>query len=227
MLFEIIENIFTKNSFNGVKLNFDQWKTSIFKRVDLDEYYIVVDKEACSNDDLIELSNNGQELIYKTFVDSEFYNEAADKNTTLIICSNYSPSPEINTIEEDTYLFKKNILFYDENALLELYTLVNNDYSLKNLNVLLNDDNMFETAKTNGNKGYELLCKIFIKLSFLKYLRSNRELHDLSATILEKVEESNLLYIYDFICNSSTDVSAIFEYQDFVNFNLIAETERE
>ena len=126
-----------------------------------------------------------------------------------------------NEIEEDAYLFKKNILLYkDENRIL-LETQLDNDFSLIKLNELLNNGESFDRNKSNIDSAYSLLAKVFIKLPFLSYKREGRELENLSEIIREQANNENLYSLYIQVSNNMLQVDALDTYQDIIDANLI------
>ncbi|UCH96170.1 MAG: hypothetical protein JSV88_04750 [Candidatus Aminicenantes bacterium] len=169
----------------------------------------MIDKFDTSTDDLKSLRDEGIQDIYNAAKKHSFHDETFDKNTTLFICCNEAfGNPDILwQLEEDPYIFKKNIILYSLKKVNELDRLVKGDFSCDNLNKLFNNPDEFEKMKQNGqNSGYALLGRLFVKLPFLTYENANQEpLVDLSEQINAELKKKKLDVFCDAVFKTNWD----------------------
>ncbi len=223
MLIEILKIIFDNNEFIEKIVEYKEYKCSLFYKKNEDNFFVILDKKTIKQDELDDLILNGFSELYELLTKLEIINKAFEKNTTLILCLD-SNAEQINRIEEDAYLFKKNIIVYSEEMTIALMGLMKDDYSLKNMNKLLNDDTMFENAKKSQNAGYILLSRLFIKLPFLTYERGGRDLENLSEIIQQKSNDEGIEELYKQLIE--LDINDI-TYKSLVENKIIVEVEDE
>ena len=223
MLIELLKNIFIENAYSEHSIELDEYESYLFFHQEKEEYFIILDKEMISNDDLIQLSLEGMQNLYRTCKNLQVTNETFEKNTTLLICiHNTDIDMDLcNKIEEDAYLFKKNILIYNDRNIEELERQIDNDFSLNKLNELLNNGEGFDNNKSNIDSAYGLLSKVFIKLPFLSYRREGRELANLSEIIREQANNKKLYNLYLQTSSNMLQVDSLNSYQDIIDANLI------
>jgi hypothetical protein len=216
MLINVLESIFNEFDFIKKVLNRNDYEVSLFYKETSSDYFIVLDKNSIESLEIETFLNVLQE-VYVEFKRQEYTNETFDKNTTLILCVNGEVDNEnLSLLEEDAYLFKKNIIAYTNNSLEELNHMLNFQYSYNNLLQNLNDEEKFEQYKSNGNIGYKLLVQIFIKLSFLKFRREMRNLDNLSEIILNRANEEGIAEIYNLINSENFNSQNINSYEDLI-----------
>jgi len=223
MLIDLLKNIFIESDYHEHIVEFEDYTSYMFSHQEKGEYFIVLDKETISDNDLKQLSSDGMQNLYSDCEGLETTDETFEKNTTLIICINNINIDMIlcNQFEEDAYLFKKNILFYEDVNVQQLEVQLDNDFSLTKLNELLNNGENFDRNKTNIESEYGLLAKLFIKLPFLNYQREGRELDNLSEVIREQANNENLYNLYIQISNNILQVDSLNTYQDIIDADLL------
>ena len=224
MLIDILKNIFINNEFTETTITYLDYKCFLYRRNNEDNFFIVLDKESISNDELNSLISQGFLELYNKLEKLEVTDKTFEKNATLVLCLKIE-NDLINKIEEDSYLFKKNIIVYSEKMETALLKLVKDDYSLSNINNLLNSDIMFEESKNNQNDGYTLLSRLFIKLPFLTYKRGVRELGNLSEIIQKKSEDEGMKKLYEQCIK--LDINKNITYQSLIENGIIVEVENE
>lgn len=215
MLIELLKSIFDNNEFSESIVKYKEYSCYLYAKDDEDNFFIVLDKKEITEDELNILISNGFSELYELLIKLDIANKAFEKNTTLILCLDLD-SKQINKIEEDTYLFKKNVIVYSEEMRIALKELLKNDYSLKNMNSLLNNNNLFEDSKKYTNNGYTLLSRLFIKLPFLCYERGVRKLENLSSIIESEAEQEGFKPLYEKLIevdiNNMTDYAKLIEH---------------
>jgi len=224
MLIDILKNIFINNEFNETTIDYLDYKCSLYRKNNEDNFFIVLDKESISDSELNYLKSRGFLELYNKLEKLEVTDKTFEKNTTLVLCLK-SDNDLINQIEEDSYLFKKNIIVYSEKMKTALVELLRNDYSSCNMNNLLNNGSMFEKSKKNQNNGYTLLSRLFIKLPFLTYERGVRELDNLSEIIQKKSKDKGIEKLYEQLVE--LDINENITYQNLVKNRIIVEVENE
>ncbi len=105
---------------------------------------------------------------------------------------------EILLIEENKYFCRKYVFWYNEDEKKKMKELCNEDYSVQNINNIIQSSTYFNSFKEDNNAGYECLSRLFIKLPFMNlsamvrmketitdFLKKNIE--DLSKGLFEKL----------------------------------------
>lgn len=231
MLIDLIDSFFQNNSFQKKVVEYDEYSCFLYINKLSSDFFILLDKEDISYENLVELKKNGINSLDEIIKEKFELNEAYEKNTTLILCMKEIQDSKIdniiNQLEEDKYLFKKNILLYLDSEVKELLELLDNNFSEKQVNKLVHQEKLFETFKTSANDGYALLLRLIIKLPFLTYERQTIELENLSDKIAKDANTENIKELYTSIVNLSIDISQIKSYKDLVDINLVQEKSNE
>lgn len=153
------------------------------------------------------LENELINIIDQLYLDlSEKKGEIAgiDKNISLLILlkvDSLEYTPEIQSlifdIEENPYMFKKNVLTYtdeQENLLTTLIKESNNDVTSLLYNVLY-DKEKFSTFKNRTSNEdflvYDLVSKMFIKIPYLSIRNQYEKIDSLSKEILSSFEKND------------------------------------
>ncbi len=221
MLINIVKQLFQEFRYLHKDFNMQNYQVSLFYKEEIDNYFIVLDKDNISSSD-IESLDNTLNVLFNIIKNDEASNEAFDKNTTVIMCLNGEIDTDlINNLEENPYIFKKNIITYSSEILESLNELLSSNYSYENLISTLNDENKFEQYKRTSEEGYKLLLTLFIKLSFLRFYRQTRELGDLLEIIETKVTEVSLSEVYNIVNAETFNIQNINSYEDLISVNLI------
>lgn len=221
MLIDILKNIFSEFSYLSKDFNIQDYQATLFYKEEIDNYFIVLDKDIITDDELQNLNDISIQL-FNLIKEDDLTNESYDKNATLIICFNGDVDNNIIcNIEENPYLLKKNILKYNSEEIESLNTLLSSNYSYENLLLFLNNEEQFEEYKNNSENGYSLLTKFFIKLPFLKCIRQTRNLANLSEIISIRASEENLTEIYNLINSENFNVQNINSYEHLISNNFL------
>jgi len=224
MLIDILKNLFINNEFTETPIDYLDYKCSLYFRSNEDNFFIVLDKDSISNSELESLNSQGFLELYNKIEKLAVTDKTFEKNVTLILCLK-SENDLINKIEEDSYLFKKNIIVYSERMETALLELVEDDYTLNNMNNFLNNDNIFENSKGSQHDGYTLLSRLFVKLPFLTYEREIKELDNLSEIIQKKSKDKGIEKLYEELVE--LDINENITYQNLVENEIIVEVENE
>lgn len=231
MLIDLIDNFFQSNRFQKKVVNYEEYSCFLYNNEQSSDFFILLDRNDISYENLLELQKNGINSLDEIIKEKFKLNEAYEKNTTLILCmkeiQNSKNDDIINQMEEDKYLFKKNILTYSDSEVEDLLKLLDNNFSQEQVNKLVHHEKLFETFKTSSKNGYALLLRIIIKLPFLTYQRQTIELENLSDKISKDANTENIEELYTSIVNLSVDISQIKSYKDLVGINLVQEKSNE
>lgn len=219
----IINKIFTNNNFTIKELN----KSNYYSSNEKSENYIVY-----FLDDLIE--SNIENILSNNIYDSEidFMNKEMKSNTSVIFIVKVKDfdlddreKKSIFKIEEDPYFYKKYVLWYTEEEIVN----INKFIDTNNITNSIMNKEMFtfmkeimeEPIKANKKKykkvsvadikSYMLLCRLFIKLPFLS-LKSIYNTTDGSE--IDKFEKS-ILDIFE----KYEDISKELE-NDFIDLDI-------
>ncbi|MBY0380204.1 MAG: hypothetical protein K2P99_07385 [Burkholderiales bacterium] len=225
MLIEVISKILINKSMQPKIIIFDGYICQLYYHEYPSDFFIILDKQLISNDDLKQLNNEGVNILdekVKSIIQcDQSLNRTYEKNSTLILCIDNNKIDDIiiNDFEEDKYLFKKNIISYNLIELECLIELFDNHYTEDKANELINTDESFDRLKLNDNSGYALLTKLFIKLPFLRYCNHNRRENseNLSIIIQQEAKLQKLEYLYDKISNKEFNVDDINNLDDLQN----------
>ena len=227
MLIEILKQIFEEFGYLYKDFNVQDYEVLLFYKEEIDNYYIIVDKESITSEEVENFENIMNEL-FTTIKEDDSTNESFDKNTTLIMCLNGKiDNSIINNLEENPYIFKKNTITYNNTEIDLLNELLSSSYSYENLILTLNNEEIFERYKITEDIGYKLLVKLFIKLPFLKFQRQIRNLENLSEIIQTKVTEQSLEAIYNILNTEAFNIQDISSYEDLISISLLQESENE
>ncbi|MHC5225439.1 ABC-three component system middle component 1 [Ignatzschineria sp. LJL83] len=127
---------------------------------------------------------------------------ALDKNINLLIvfkCEDVSHElmDKINLIEEDSYFFRKRVLFYTASELLGLLSIIEKYDFLTVFNQLITDTDIFLEYK-KGSNWHELLYRIIIKLPIIEVKNTETvNLDSLAEKIQKKLKSSQELLDMD------------------------------
>ncbi|WP_202709467.1 ABC-three component system middle component 1 [Sporosalibacterium faouarense] len=150
--------------------------------------------------DMLKLKNIKKEMIYYFKKAENRLNYAYDieKNTSLMVCvevdslkenfkNNENTRKLIYDVEEDPYMFKKNVLLYTDKQVERFSNKFNKSNTLikEKLYSIINNNDMFKEFKKNPYKStsYSLVSSLFIKIPFLRYERETRKLDDIIQKI--------------------------------------------
>lgn len=217
MLMNILDAIFRNCEFTKNEISFGEYSCFFYHNPSKSDYFILLDKNNTTSDELTLLEESGLNTLDETLKQHEAVTEAYSKNTTLVLCVNSTEETEkhdiISSLEEDKYLFKKNIIFYSENEVDELQNLFNKDYTLEIANNILQTTGLFEKLKSNKNSGYALLTRLFIKLPFLHLEMQHVDLENLSEIIAQEAREKNVENLY-MLNQQQIDINQLLTYKD-------------
>jgi hypothetical protein len=226
MLINILDAIFTNCEFIKNEVSFGDYSCFFYHNQSKSDFFILLDKNNITSDELILLEESGLNELDGILKQHETVTEAYAKNTTLVLCIHSTEEIEkhdvISSIEEDKYLFKKNIVFYSESETTELQDLFSEDYTPEKANSILQTTGLFENLKTNKNSGYALLTRLFIKLPFLHLEMQHIDLENLSELIEQEAEEKKVDNLY-MLNQKQIDINKLSSYKDLVQASFVKE----
>ncbi|WP_223481937.1 MULTISPECIES: ABC-three component system middle component 1 [unclassified Pseudomonas] len=208
MLINLIEKVFLSNGYETVNFEhgYDELITSLFKPKVTEnkaEYYLVVECKNATIQHAEELLTKWADDLHLKVRESPKVDRVFSKNCTMIICwpEHALTRKQVFQLEEDRYNFKKNVISYSSEELLDLQE-KNSSFTLLQLNELVGqgDGAYFQRFKEKSaelENYYSLLLKIFIKIPFLIYLHDPKRLFDLNSSLVTNLSESELA-LYEF-----------------------------
>lgn len=174
-MFELLDNIFKENKFYEYEIE-KIVKNEFVKKIytnEFDDMYMIMETELNENtiDELLELSQE----VYET----DTVEKAKKSNWVMILLvkqKEYIANQQdhisdkqrklILNIEENQYYCRKYILWYAEEEQTALDTILDGNYNMSNISDILKNYDYFREFKEYGNKGYDLLTRMCIKLPF-------------------------------------------------------------
>lgn len=230
MLINILDSIFTECKFIKKEISFGGYSCFFYHNQAKSDFFILLDKNTITSDELILLEKEGLNALDEMLKQHEAATESYAKNTTLILCINSTEEIEkhdiISSLEEDKYLFKKNIVFYSENEVVELQNLFNENYTQEYANNILQSEGSFEDLKFNKNSGYALLTRLFIKLPFLLLEMQHIDIENLSEIIEQEARDKNVENLYS-LNQKQIDINQLLSYKDLVQAGFVEEIKDE
>lgn len=227
MLINLLVPLLESFEFSGHVIEFGDYTSHLYINRESSDYFILLDKTDIDLAALEQLYTQDLNRLDEIIKQSDFINEAYEKNTTLILCirndTGLQDTGIVSSIEEDKYLFKKNILFYASSEVDELDTLFDSHYTGNKANEILRSDGCFETIQNNRSTGYALLARLFIKLPFLSLQNHQVDLENLSLIIQDEAITQNITELYNTISNTNIDLSQISSFNDLKLLGLIEE----
>jgi hypothetical protein len=217
MLNNILDAIFRNCEFTKNDISFGEYSCFFYHSISKSDFFILLDKNNITSDELVLLEKEGLNALDETLKQHETITETYTKNTTLVLCINSTEEIEkheiISSIEEDKYLFKKNIIFYSENEVVELQNLLSETYTKERANSILQTTDLFEKLKSNKNSGYALLTRLFIKVPFLHLEIQHIDLENLSNLIEKESQEKKVDNLY-MLNQKQIDINQLLSYKD-------------
>ncbi|MDR2275163.1 MAG: hypothetical protein LBF27_29905 [Sphingobacterium sp.] len=218
----IINKILSSNGYQVVDIELLDNNPNIFlfspsSNDNKEEYFVTIQLPTQSNESAKELLEHKAEELFEAISDSDKVERYFIKNCTMLICHNETliHKETIFSIEEDPYNFKKNIITYSETELNDLkdFLTSNNINEISNsvISDIINNRNgqnftdFKNTHKTIRNY-YSLFLKIALKLPFIMYTPSKKELINLSLEIENSFNAQDSL-IYKKIMESDIEWS--------------------
>jgi hypothetical protein len=227
MLISLLVPLLESFEFSGNVIEFGDYTSHLYINRESSDYFILLDKTDIDLADLEQLYIQDLNRLDEIIKQSDFINEAYEKNTTLILCirnnTDLQDTSIVSNIEEDKYLFKKNILFYSSSEIDELNTLFDGEYTQDKANAIMRSEDCFDTIKNNRPGGYTLLARLFIKLPFLSLQSHQVDLENLSLIIHNEAINQNIVELYNTISNTDIDLSQISSFNDLKSLGLIEE----
>ncbi|MCQ1056302.1 Uncharacterised protein [Acinetobacter baumannii] len=218
----IINKILSSNGYQVVDIELLDNNPNIFlfspsSNDNKEEYFVTIQLPTQSNESAKELLEHKAEELFEAISDSDKVERYFIKNCTMLICHNetFIHKETIFSIEEDPYNFKKNVITYSETELNDLkdFLTSNNINEISNsvISDIINNRNgqnftdFKNTHKTIRNY-YSLFLKIALKLPFIMYTPSKKELINLSLEIENSFNAQDSL-IYKKIMESDIEWS--------------------
>lgn len=194
---KIIDNLLNYHEFNKVGIGFGDL---FFKEVEssIRYYWLIVEVENLDGNKILIDQDVWFEECKDLIKDKDF-----DKNTSLLIISKRENSEierqNIFKIEEDPFQFKKYVLTYTDDSLVNLKSKIEEDNSVRLLNLLV-DESIFNEYKESHQhySWHNLLYNIAHKLPFLKInVAINQNLENLFAKSKDELVKRNLTDFFD------------------------------
>ncbi|CAH0535380.1 hypothetical protein VST7929_02955 [Vibrio stylophorae] len=215
---KIINIILNSNGYQETDINLHQElaELNLFKpRVDnhRQEYFLVVKLHEQSNEAAKQFLEHHTQDWFDQIIISGFVGQEFEKNCTLILCHKEDQvnRTTILMIEEDQYNFKKNVITYTEDELIDLQGYIDrNQLSSLNeevINSVINENSgmSFIQFKNNNKEQkdyYSLLLKSILKLPFISYLPQEQQLANLIDDIEQSFSPSQLIIYKNLTENS-------------------------
>lgn len=230
MLINILDAIFSNCAFTKNEILFGEYSCFFYHNPSKSDFFILLDKNNIASGELSLLEESGLNELDEILKRHETVTDAYAKNTTLILCISSNEEIEkhdiVSSLEEDKYLFKKNIIFYSENETDELQKLFSEDYTLEKANSVLQTTGLFENLKSNKNSGYALLTRLFIKLPFLHLEMQHIDLENLSEIIDQEAQTKKVENLY-ILNQNPLDINQLLSYKDLVQAGFVGEIKDE
>lgn len=187
---------------------------------DYDEMYFVVEGEL-SGDTLTDILGICAEIEENSEI-----RKCYKSNWVLILLTpiigelSWEQRKKILLIEENKYFCRKYVLWYDDKEKSDLEELCQGNYSIKNINSIIENYTYFSSFKNSDNKGYEVLSRIFIKLPYMS-LNSlettdktiadfvRKKINDIHPELFEKLEIGDADVIEKYVTLSDKEKSDI------------------
>lgn len=174
-MIELLDNIFRENKFYEYEIEKIVENESVKKIYTnkFDDMYMIMETELNENtlNELLELSQE----VYET----DTVEKAKKSNWVMILLvkqKEYIANQQdhisdkqrklILNIEENEYYCRKYILWYAEEEQTALDTILDGNYNMSSISDTLKNYDYFREFKEYGNKGYDLLTRMCIKLPF-------------------------------------------------------------
>lgn len=188
---ELLNGIFLQNGFEVCNIDWVNLDTQTYIRENGETYIVIF-----SNTISISLYDEIIELCSSKINDSSSLSKTNKSNLYLLIVAKIpdnSIDDYLNTIfmiEENHLYFKKYLLWYSQEEIEALQGLLNNDYSMVQLDNMIINYGEFQRLKVK-NPGYQLLTRIYIKLAFMSLSEIKVLDKDLMDYIKENCDEIN------------------------------------
>ncbi len=178
------------------------------------EYFLLSDY---SKDQLLEffVSKKTKELL-SFFEDTKREIHDLEKNTSLIICLKVDDlrndteklKNQIFKIEEDDYFFKKYVIIYSDNSIVEL---INSNNIIQTIHEKIQESNMFAEFQKDYffDEEFFLLIQLFVKIPFVKFEQEDEEFQNLSDIINHELEDKKLNLIEKCVLSTEFDLEYI------------------
>lgn len=177
------------------------------------EYFLVVKLHEQSNEAAKQFLEHHTQDWFDQIIISGFVGQEFEKNCTLILCHKEDQvnRTTILMIEEDQYNFKKNVITYTEDELIDLQDYIDrnqlNSLNEEVINSVINENGgmsflQFKNNNIEQKDYYSLLLKSILKLPFISYLPQEQQL----ANLIDDIElslSSSQLSIYKKLTESS------------------------
>lgn len=196
-MIELINKIFIYHKFDGKQIE-DGILYS--KTGDYNYYWFVVQIEKLVGEDVIKVQDIWFEKCKKLTFDKDF-----DKNASLLIVTKKDEDDfekkNIFLIEEDPYQFKKYVLTYTDNSVIELKKQLSSNEAESLLDLVVNDKIFEDYKKSYHNYSWlNLLFNIAHKLPFLDIkITINQDLQDLFTKSKQELIVSGNFDFYELI----------------------------
>lgn len=195
-MIELVKQIFEDNNSYTIKAPsfFDSLNLSGFFSLSNEqgrkEFFLIIQTDNLEPFISKTVTEKGFEKIYSLLIKEAFYRPDFNKNTTLIfLFKSENPLPtekikrQIYEVEENPYYFKKHVLIFTENQVIDLKSKCE-AITVENLNSLVNNIDFKEFKnKPDSNDYKQLLLNIYVKFPFLKTPNKKKDIENLTSKI--------------------------------------------
>lgn len=202
----------------------------LFISNDQKDYFVFVEQNegALEHSSISDLQRKLQIYTRKNFPKGDFISDHYERNSTLIIfvrSDNEIVSDNtlktIMEIEEDPYLFKKQIVFLNKQEvkslkedLLKTDSIENKCREIiENIDAFLKFKNELKNNKIQRSALYSLVTKLYEKLPFLTLDVVKKDYQNLSEEINKVLKESNVLDLKNTLLSSDFNLESYIEEQ--------------
>lgn len=214
-MIDILEQIFRNSEFTCLKefaKDVGDEKKTLLRRIyvnSYDEMYFILEGEIHK-----EILADILGICAEAEADKEIQ-KRYKSNWVLILLSpvsgelSWEDRKRVLLIEENKYFCRKYVMWYNSTEKKELEELCQGDYSIQNINKIIENYTHFSRFKASENEGYDCLSRIFIKLPYL----SLNSLETTDKTIADFVQKKlNEIHPELFYKLKTGDIDAIEEY---------------
>ncbi|UNM96412.1 hypothetical protein MMG00_00620 [Ignatzschineria rhizosphaerae] len=202
----------------------------LFISNDQKDYFVFIEQNAgtLEHSSISELQRKLQVYTRKNFPEGDFISDHYERNSTLIIFvrSDYeivsdSTVKMIMDIEEDPYLFKKQVVFLNKQEIesLERELLVADSIEdkckkvIEDIDAFLNFKNELKNNEIQQSALYSLVTKLYEKIPFLTFDVVKKDYQNLSEEINKILKERNVLDLKNTLLSLDFNLESYIEGQ--------------
>ncbi len=205
---KIIKNILNSNGYKEtcIPIHQELAELNLFEPsgdIHRQEYFLVVKLHEQSDESAKQFLEHHTQDWFDQIILTGLVGQEFEKNCTLILCHKEDQvnRATILMIEEDQYNFKKNVITYADDELIDLHEYIDrNQIKFLNeeiINSVINENGgmnflQFKNNNKEQKNYYSLVLKSILKLPFISYLPQEQELSNLTGDIELSLSPSQL-----------------------------------